>query len=318
MREMVLNHASLTAAGWRDAMEWLRDMAAGVAAVVENGAATPFLRVFQTMDQIRFRDNRTLVEVCFELRRRGESRDQRLSLMDRMDKAHFQLEGLGREVEKRLGGCRSTEPATDDSAPLVLCAMTGAISVSVPSEPTWDRDRIPVEFTELGPGPHRRVEIDNVARPVHARSVADRDRQRLRRQCSSNAQLWSGRAALFPHLRFGLDVGDHLARLNPGLLSTLVNRLADLDDTAADWRRKGDAKPRWRCQVTPWESVSVRNHPRWREQRQFRSADGEYRLFLPHVQLGSDRRIHLRIDGPKREIEVGYIGKHRRTKKYKT
>ena len=76
--------------------------------------------------------------------------------------------------------------------------------------------------------------------------------------------------------------------------------------------------PRWRCKVARGESISVRNNPRWRQKRQFRSADGEYRLFLPHVQLGLDQRIHLRVDRPKREIEVGYIGAHLRTKKHKT
>ena len=309
MREMVLNHASLTAAGWRDAVEWLRDAAEGMAAVVENGAAAPALRIFRTMDQIRCRDNRTLIQVYSELRRRGEARDHRMSLLERIDRAHFLLDGLGPEVEERLRGCKSTELATDEGAPLVLCAVTGAIAISVPSEPAWDRDRIPVEFIELEQGAHRRVEIDNVARSVHARSVTERHRQRLRSQCSDTAQLWGGRAELFPHLTFGLDVEDHLAKLDLERPSTLVNRLADLDDTAAAWAVDGGATPPWRCEVK-LESDSVKNNRRLSEKRRFRSADGSSFLYEMHVQLGGRRRIHLCFDARTHKIEIGYIGVH--------
>ena len=314
---MVLNHASLTAAGWHDAVEWLREAAEGMAAVVENGAAAPALRIFRTMDQIRCRDNRTLVQVYSELRRRGEARDQRMFLIERIDKAHFLLDGLGPEVEERFRGCQSSELPADEGAPLVLCAVTGAIAISVPSEPTWDHDRVPIELVESAQGARRRVEIDNVARPEHALLVAERHRGRLRRQCRDAGELWDCRAELFPHLSFAPDVQNSLVKLNPGLLSTLVNKLADLDETAADWRRSGGGEPRWRCEVTPGESDSVRKHPRWREKRRFRSADGEWRLFLPHVQLGGNQRIHLRLDRRKCEIEVGHIGGHLRTKKHK-
>ena len=307
MREMVLNHASLTAAGWRDAVEWLRDAAEGMAAVVENGAAAPALRIFRTMDQIRCRDNLTLIQVYSELRRRGKARDHRMSLMERIDRAHFLLDGLGPEVKKQLRGCKSTELPTDEGVPLVLCALTGAIAISVPSEPAWNRDRIPVEFIEQGA--HRRVEIDNVARSVHARSVAERHRQRLRSQCSDTAQLWGGRAKLFPSLTFGLDVEDHLAKLDLERSSTLVNRLADLDDTAAAWADDGGATPPWRSEVKR-ESDSVWNNRRLREKRRFRSADGASCLYELHVQLGGRRRIHLRSDARTREIEIGYIGAH--------
>lgn len=265
MREMVLNHASLRAAAWRDAVEWLRDAVEGMAAVVDDGAVTPALRILRTMDQIRFRDGRTLVQVCLELRRQGEARDQRVSLLKRIDRAHFLVAGLGPEVEERLRGCKSTEHPADEGVPLVLCAVTGAISVSVPSESAWDRDRIQVEFIdELEQGAHRRVEIDNVARPEHARSIADRHRRRLRSECSSTAQLWDQRAELFPHLSFGPDVEDHLSKLNPGLLRTLVNRLTELDETAAVWTTDGGPAPAWTCKVTP-ESESLMNDEKLRE-----------------------------------------------------
>ena len=102
---------------------------------------------------------------------------------------------------------------------------------------------------------------------------------------------------------------DHLPALNPGLLPTLVNRLADLDQTASAWMVDGGDAPIWTTKVTP-ESRSVMNHPRLREARRFRSSSGARVLFEWHARFGKGERIHLRFEAREREIEIGYVGKH--------
>ena len=116
---------------------------------------------------------------------------------------------------------------------------------------------------------------------------------------------------MFPHLIFGQDVEDHLAELNAGWLPTLVNRLTELDETAAEWVAVGGDAPPWKCKVTP-ESQSVRDYKRGKllEARTFLAAGGERVLFEWHARFGSGARIHLRFDASAREIEIGYAGVH--------
>ena len=154
-----------------------------------------------------------------------------------------------------------------------------------------------------------REDIDNLTRSVHAGPIVDRHRMELQHQCSNAGDLWNRREQVFPHLTFGPDVEDHLAALNAGWLSTLVNRLADLDAAAEEWRTAGGPAPPWKSIVTP-ESVELMKNPTLREARRFRSVRGAMVLFEWHARFGSGARIHLRFDARTREIEIGYIGVH--------
>lgn len=200
----------------------------------------------------------------------------------------------------------------DDGAPLVLCAVTDAIAVGFPSEPVWDRDRLVVAFQELlsdGTLADAREEIDNLARSARARPIIERRRRLLRRLCADATDLRSRRGTLFPHLRFGPDVEDHLDHLNPGWLPTLVNRLADLDETAQEWETAGGDAPPWKTLVTP-ESGRLMDNPRLREARRFRAVSGQRVLFEWHARFGGGAQIHLRFHAETQEIEIGYIGVH--------
>ena len=316
MREMILNHASLAPAGWRDTLEFLPELADGMAGLVRDGAAQATLRMSQSLHETRWPDEGSLFNAFLEIKRRG-ARDQSLFLLKLTEKAPL-LSGLGPDVTDRFQRCETTTLPRNDGAPLVLCAITDAIAVGLPSEPVWDRGRLPVDFLELLPDgtcADAHEEIDNLARSAHAGPIIERHRSRLRRLCLDAADLWDRREELFPHLSFGLDVEGHLAELNPGLLSTLVNRLADLHDSAAAWPDAGGAEPPWTCRVTD-ESKSVKETPKWRDARRFRSAAGEPLLFLWHARFGKAERIHLRFDASKSEIEIGYVGPHLPTKRF--
>ena len=313
MREMILNHASLASAAQDEVPAWLVDMAHGMAALVRTRVASNSLRAYRSVHDIRFPDGRSLFEAYRELGQRG-SRDESVFLMSLTEKAPL-LSGVATEIRDRFLACEATacEAKTlppPDGDPLVLCAVTDAVAVGLPSEPVWDRDRVTVSFQKLLPNEtfaQADEDIDQLTRSAHGAPIANRHVRRLRSRIETAADLWSGRAEAFPHLRFGPDVEDQLGRLNPGWLTTVVNRLADLDEAASAWRSAGGPAPPWTCKVTP-ESDSVMNEGRLREARRFRSARGERVLFEWHARFGKGERIHLRFDASARTVEIGYVG----------
>ena len=316
MREMILNHASLASAARQEVPARLADMASGMAALVRAGVAQAILRACQSTHEIRLQDGRSLFDAYRELPARG-ARDEYLFLLRLSTKAPL-LDDVELNVEDRFLACEATASgartlASKDGAPLVLCAITGGVAVGFPSEPVWDRDRITVAFRELLPDDtfeEADEEIDHLARAAHASPITDRHLRRLRSRIETPADIWNQRAAAFPHLTFGPDVKEQLGRLNAGWLTTVVNRLADLDATAAAWgEAAGGAAPPWTCKVTP-ESDSVMNDERLRERRRFRSVGGARDLFEWHARFGSGGRIHLRFEARERTVEIGYVGRH--------
>ena len=314
MREMILNHASLADTGQYKALAWLADMASGMAGLVRDGVARKSLRTCRSVHEIRLLDELSLFDAYRELQRRG-NREESAFLMSLTEKTPL-LSGVEPEVADRFLACEATacEAKTlpsPDGDPLVLCAVTNGVAVGFPSDPVWDRDRVSVIFAEMlrnGEIESAAEDIDNLARSAHAAPIADRHRERLRLECRSPTDLWRRRGQLFPHLTFGPDVENHLAE-NAGRLTTVVNRLADLDTSAAAWRESGGAAPPWTCKVTP-ESESVMNDERLRERRRFRSVSGARDLFEWHARFGSSGRIHLRFEARERTVEIGYVGPH--------
>lgn len=310
MREMVLNHASLMTVEWRKVVRWLPDVADGMAAIVKDGTASGTLRMCRWAHEIQWPDGRSLGDVCRELVRQG-ARDQGVFLLQKCDTATHLLDGLEQDVKDRFRGCRLFELSGENRVPLVLCAVTNGVAVSVPSEPDWDCDRLPVQFRESqrdGTSEQLEGQIDNLARREHARAIIDRHRAHLRTQCSKPGEVWRLRAQLFPNLLFGPDVEEDL-RAVAGVLQTVVNRLAELDDAASAWSDAGGAHPPWPCKVTD-ESDSVKNHSRREQERMFRSVRGQRKLFTWHARFG-DSRMHLRLYARTREVEIGFIGPHR-------
>jgi len=312
LRELVLNHASLKSAGGHESLAWLEDLAKGVTAIVGAGVTRKALRMQRWPQAMDWLDGRSLHDAyLLLLKRGGRARESAAYLLGLSAKAPL-LSGVALEVQDRFLRCEEKTLPGVDGEPLVLCALTDAIAVGFPSEPVWDRDRLCIVFLELlRDGTFEDVQegIDNLTRSAHAGPILDRHRDRLRRQCLDAADLWTRRHQMFPHLQFGPDVEDHLADLNAGWLPTLVNRLADLDETAEEWRIAGGDAPPWKTLVTP-ESGRLMDNPRLREARRFRASGGERVLFEWHARFGSGARIHLRFDARVREIEVGYIGVH--------
>lgn len=317
MREMILNHASVAAAGRHEATAWLADVVNGMKSLVLSRVVSQkTLRMYRPLYEIGCPGEWSLYDVSRELQKQGKVEEFRFFV--RLAYKVPLLSDVDSDVKNRFLACETTECETktlppEDGAPLVLCAITGGVAVGFPSEPIWDRDRITVAFRELLPDDTFKEadeEIDHLARPAHAGPITARHLRHLRSRIETPADIWSQRAAAFPHLTFGPDVKEQLGRLNAGWLTTVVNRLADLDATAVAWgKAAGTADPPWTCKVTP-ESDKLMQHPKLREARRFRSVGGERLLFEWHARYGDGGRIHLRFDARTREIEIGYVGLH--------
>ena len=312
MRELVLNHASLTPADERELVGWLDDLAGGIRVLVGAGLTQKVVRMCRWPHEIDCFQGGSLGDAYnLLLKKGGRTREVAAYLRGLSTKAPL-LSGVSSDVADRFLRCEGKTLPSTDGEPLVFCAVTEAISVGFPSEPVWERDRLTVTFLKLladGTFEDASEVIDNLTCIGHADSIVTRHRDLLRFYCADASELWRRRAELFPHLAFGSDVEGHLAKLNPGLLPTLVNRLAELDETAAAWTADGGDAPAWTCKVTP-ESESLMNNEKLRNARRFRSVRGERLLFEWHARFGGGARIHLRFDARKREIEIGYIGVH--------
>ena len=144
---MILNHASLAPAGWRDALGYLPDLADGMAVLIRTRTAQSTLRMSRSLHETYWPNDGSLFDAFREVMRQGK-RDQSLFLMKLSEKAPL-LSNLAPDGADRFWMCEAKTLPPDDGAPLVLCAVTGAICVGFPSEPVWDRDQLPVDFLEL-------------------------------------------------------------------------------------------------------------------------------------------------------------------------
>lgn len=327
MREMVLNHASLSAPDKYTALGWLKDLVVGMTELSQNRVVQSVLRASRDLYSIQCYPYESVWDAYLDLDRQGWWQES-LFLMQLADKSPYlndvEEESLLKDVDQEIKdrfrlceavGCEARTLSPEDGKPLVLCAITDGIAVGFPSEPIWKRDQLDVSFNELiedSTGEISELEvsetIDNLTQTAHAKPILERHRANLRKS-SSYKELWSNRVAIFPNLLFSPGVERQLERLDHALLRTIINKLASLDGAAGEWSVKGGPSPQWRSHVTD-ETDSVKNNPKLRDARKFRSHNGSSELFMWHARYGNSGRIHLRFDASTYEVEIGYIGPH--------
>ena len=309
MREMVLNHASLAASDRTTVVDWLKDATIGMSVLVQERVVGKALRMCYDVHDICCLADWSLWDAYQELSRQG-ARDEFAFLMRLTNKLPL-LSDTGEEVIDRFHACEAKMLPPPDGEPLVLCAITDGIAIGFPSESTWDKDQLTVEFEELLPDEHigeASEQIDNLTRAAHAQPICDRHREGLR-QITNPAFIWENRQQIFPKLVFAPRVQGDLAALNRETLQIVIRRLASIDRSALEWPTMGGALPQWECNVTG-ESRSVMTNPKLLGYRYFQSHAGRRELFQWHARFGSGGRIHLRFDPHSYEVEIGYIGKH--------
>ena len=304
MREMVLNHVSVQGPDRRTAVVLLKDIAVGMAQLVRNKIVQSSLRTSFSVSEIGCLTDYSLFDAYQDLRKEGE-RETYKFLMGLSAKCPL-LSEVASEVKDRFLACEAKQLPSEDGEPLVLCAIAGGIAIGFPSDPTWDKGRLTVRFNELLPDESIKETfeiIDNLTRSAHAHSICERYRTDLLGD-QSISELWQSRQEIFPNLIFGPEV-----KLPPEHFPTVVNRLRELDESAAKWREVGGTLPPWTCRVTP-ESDNLMKNPKLSEARRFSSHRGTRELFEWHARFGNNGRIHLRFDASSQEIEIGYIGPH--------
>ena len=309
MREMVLNHASLDSPDQHTAVDWLQDLAIGMAQLVSENISERSLRSSQSLYEIFCLPEWSLWDAILELQV-GGARDEYLFLVRLSAKVPL-LSDVGQDVKDRFRSCEAKMLPSQDGEPLVLCVIADGISVGFPSDPIWDQNRVTVSFDELLPDgsiQEASESIDNLTRSAHALPICERHRADLR-QFANSVALWESREEAFPNLKFGPGVEHNLTTLDSGALRIVIKRLASLDESANEWCVQGGTIPPWKCNVSP-ESEQVRNNPKLINARYFRSDQGTQELFEWHARFGSSGRIHLRFDPSAYEIEIGYIGSH--------
>ena len=130
---------------------------------------------------------------------------------------------------------------------LGLAFLLGTAAVSLPSEERWRRVRIRLRYTWLeNDGTERRRDVVaiNVADLGHAAAAIDEMSNRARAALTASPALLADRKrACFPHLGFGPDVDDQLARVSVEMLHRIVAKLIVLDDAVRRWRRDAAEAP---------------------------------------------------------------------------
>ena len=214
MREMVLNHASVASPSRQDALDWLKDMAAGMSALVLERVTDSVLRVSVNLYEISCVDGWSLYDALHELRRRG-AREEYQFLARLSWKYPLDAE-IGDDVEDRFLRCEARELPLEDGEPLIMCVIANAVSVSFPSDSVWDSNEVTVRFNERlsdATIDEASETIDNLARATHAQPIIERHK-RAAILSPDMETLWNKREEVFANLVFHPNVKNRLAILS--------------------------------------------------------------------------------------------------------
>ena len=229
MREMVLNHASAASPSRQDALDWLKDMAAGMSALVRERVTDSALRMSVNLYEISCVDGWSLHDALQELRQKG-ARDEYLFLARLSWKYPLDAE-IGDDVEDSFLRCEARELPPEEGAPLLMCVIGNGVSVSFPSDSAWDRNEITVRFNEMLPDAtidEASDTIDNLARAIHAQPIIERHKEAAILS-SDMATLWNRREEIFANLAFHPNVKSSLENLSPTAFQVIAKALHKME-----------------------------------------------------------------------------------------
>jgi len=316
LREFVLNEASFenlySCAG--DAVPALDSVVRGIAGLVSAGVASKNLRASRPLHEIIVApgvDLWRLAQIAIKDPRFKSSATLFLSISQR---APIEA-GLDADLLGRLRLADLVKPPISRPTPLVLCALSGRIALGFPTAAQWDVDLLALNLIFLDEEGNETAQprnVDHLARETHATSIAERHRASI--IAVQTPQLfWHNRSSLFPHLAFGLDVENQLRQIGESVFREALQRLCELDRTAATWKTLGSGQPVYLSKVTPESAATMQQYGGLRV---FRNMSGDPATYELHARLHSGCRIHIRELVSERCIEIGYIGPHLPTRRY--
>ena len=307
MRQMVLNHASVHALDQsrETVTQWLADLSKGMGELIKDSVVAGQLRATRRLDEVPCLTDYSLQDAISGMVRTGY-REEYLFLARLATKSPL-LRDMRAEEKDGFLEYEGVSAQPETAELLVLCVVKNWVAVGFPSDARWDKDQLQVQFNKpLSNGEISDVSevIDNLTRSRHATLISQRHSEKLARG-SDPTTLWKNRRICFRHILFGPDVERNL-KDHARLFDTIVGRLIDINNAAAEWKTQGGPAPTWRTKVTGENDLALK----YREMRVFASCHGTRELFLWHARVGKRYRIHLRFDAKRRELEIGYIGPH--------
>ncbi len=309
MREMIPIPESFTTDGWSTEKVCLAltDLSAGMALLVKDKWGLASLRLQHGFDQIKITPDQSLLDYLLYMQKSGKTRDSALFWLRLAQKLPLQKD-LPESVKDRFLRSEPAAPVKSDA--LVLCAHLAGIAISLPTAPIWLANQFTVMFNELlEDGIVESDElIDNLACCQHANDLVQRW-QALALEHLTPENFWQQRTIAFPALIFGQDVQNHLTSQGGHGFWTILQKLADLNASAAAWKNAGGAAPNWKTKVTP-ESAERMKDAKFAASRKFKNAHGVTCLYEWHARFGASGRIHICFDATTKTVEVGYIGTH--------
>ncbi|MQS07075.1 hypothetical protein [Streptomyces alkaliphilus] len=200
---------------------------------------------------------------------------------------------------------------------LAAAHLMGGAGVSLPIHPRWDAAHLTLDREQLREDPdgslttvRERVGLRHLSDEEHygehrswVRGGAAGRRRGALLNVRTGADLWENRAGLFPHLRFLPRVEGQLTGLAAVSLPSVRERLAQLDDAAAEWDPVArPIAPLWKCHVrTEFER---RRTLCWFDDGGRRECFEWHCDFLP-----APGRIHFRLVHAERLLRVAHIGR---------
>lgn len=307
---MIFNHASVKALSVTEqqAVEYLNDLSRGMAQLVNDGVVNFQMRLSKHYSEITCMGDNNFYGFIQMLRRYGHHDE--FGFFIRLATKVPLLTDVEEDLVDRFWGCEGNEVPVGDNEPLIFCAISDGVLISLQSDPNWNKDILKVKFNELmdnGEVDNITEEIDNLARCDHASLICERHQSRVL-NISDPREIWDRREEFFPKLLFGPNVQENLLN-NANLIDTIVGKLVVLNQTVDEWQQVNYPNPVWKTHVSP-ESNNRMNNPEFRRSRTFPSHNGNQEVFEWHARYGSSGRIHFRFDRSNKELEVGYIGPH--------
>lgn len=311
MTEMILN--DLAFSNISQSMVVIRpllaDVAVGISRLIAGKVVRPVLRMSKHWQQYSCGDGDFWAAIISMLKEPRVIDEARL-LMRLTSKLPLTAD-LSNEIKNRFLCCEPSRELGVDGNCLVLCAILDGVVISLPIHGKFDAEMLDIKFSKLEfDGEIEEIEsaVFNLAREIHAGKIISTLSERERNNLSLE-NLWANRESAFPDLKFGLDVEEQLNRIDGHMLSSVITRLTELNNSSKDWAASATRMPSWHSKVTP-ETPTLMADPTLRNKRVFRNSEGNPQLYEWHARCGWSYRIHIYCDTDRRKIEIGYIGDH--------